>query len=122
MGPTRLEYVSLSSLALPFLKFSVVDGQVASVTLPSNIAPGNYIIRHEIIALHLADSLGGAEFYPSCSQLTISGSGTGVPTSGEVVSLPGAYADDDPGIFVANVGLWLITGQIPIMLISVTDL
>ncbi|KAJ7241416.1 hypothetical protein C8J57DRAFT_1244668 [Mycena rebaudengoi] len=47
-------------------------------------APGAYPIRHEIIALHLADQPGGAE----CAQPE------------ELVSLPGAYNDTDPGILV----------------------
>lgn len=86
-----------------------VDGQVANVTLPSNIAPGNYIIRHEIVALHLGDKQGGAEFYPSCSQLHMSGSGTGAPTPAELVKFPGAYSDSDPGIFVPDVNILFIT-------------
>lgn len=67
------------------------------MSLPDNLAPGDYLIRHEIIALHLADSEGGAEFYPSCTQVRIGGSGTGTPDS--TVTFPGAYNDDDPGIF-----------------------
>ncbi|KAJ6483630.1 glycoside hydrolase family 61 protein [Mycena vitilis] len=79
------------------------DGVPANVTLPSNIAPGAYLIRHEIIALHLADQPGGAEFYPSCSQIRVGGSGTGVPKDSELVLLPGAYSDSDPGILVPDV-------------------
>ncbi|KAJ6551904.1 glycosyl hydrolase family 61-domain-containing protein [Mycena capillaripes] len=75
----------------------------ANVTLPANIAPGAYLIRHEIIALHLATVKGGAEFYPSCSQIRVGGSGTGVPKDSELVSLPGAYSDTDPGILVPDV-------------------
>lgn len=102
-------YLSLS----PTLNIvSIVNGGVANVTLPKNIAPGNYIIRHEIIALHLANSKGGAEFYPSCSQLTIGGSGTDAPSDDELVSLPGAYSDLDPGIFVPNVSSILISHSI----------
>ncbi|KAF7304393.1 hypothetical protein HMN09_00841400 [Mycena chlorophos] len=74
-----------------------------NVTLPSNIAPGNYLVRHEIIALHLATSLGGAEFYPSCTQIRVAGSGTGKPTQEELVTFPGAYSDTDPGILVPDV-------------------
>ncbi|KAJ7171192.1 glycoside hydrolase family 61 protein [Mycena filopes] len=79
------------------------DNVPANVTLPSNIAPGAYLIRHEIIALHLADQKGGAEFYPSCSQIRVGGSGTGAPTAAELVQLPGAYSDTDTGIFVPDV-------------------
>ncbi|KAJ7062206.1 glycoside hydrolase family 61 protein [Mycena amicta] len=78
-------------------------GIPANVTLPSTLAPGNYLIRHEIIALHLATEKGGAEFYPSCTQLRVGGSGTGAPTADELVELPGAYSDTDPGIFVPDV-------------------
>jgi hypothetical protein len=97
--PTKFEYVRFISVDYiqGLTNHCTVNGQPANVTLPSNIAPGNYIIRHEIIALHLADTMGGAEFYPSCSQLNISGTGTGTPNSNELVSLPGAYSDNDPG-------------------------
>jgi len=81
-----------------------VDGNVYSANLPKNLAPGEYLVRHEIIALHLANQKGGAEFYPSCQQIKVGGSGTGVPTKDELVSLPGAYSDDDPGIYTPNVG------------------
>lgn len=60
-------------------------------------------MRHEIIALHLATQRGMAEFYPACSQLRVGGSGTGKPDASELVSLPGAYSDDDPGIYDPNV-------------------
>ncbi|KAF8965495.1 glycosyl hydrolase family 61-domain-containing protein [Flammula alnicola] len=81
----------------------LMTGGVATATLPSNLAPGNYLLRHEIIALHLATSLGGAEFYPACTQITVGGSQTGAPQASELVSLPGAYSDNDPGIFDPNV-------------------
>jgi len=77
----------------------VMNGTPANVTIPINIAPGSYVLRHEIIALHLATSMGGAEFYPSCSQLSIGGNGTGAPTASELVTFPGAYSDNDPGIY-----------------------
>jgi len=81
----------------------LMNGAQANITLPSNIAPGQYLIRHEIIALHLADKMGGAEFYAGCTQLKIGGNGTGAPKASELVSLPGAYSDSDPGIFVPKV-------------------
>lgn len=75
------------------------NGGVADVTIPANIKPGNYLVRHEIIALHLATSPGGAEFYPGCVQLKVGGNGNGVPKQSDLVSIPGAYSDNDPGIF-----------------------
>jgi hypothetical protein len=43
--------------------------------------------------------MGGAEFYPACSQLQVGGTGTGKPQESELVSLYGAYSDSDPGTY-----------------------
>ncbi|KZT24340.1 lytic polysaccharide monooxygenase [Neolentinus lepideus HHB14362 ss-1] len=79
----------------------IMNRATYTVTLPSNIEPGDYLIRHEIIALHLATSMGGAEFYPSCTQVRVTGNGNGTPN--QTVSFPGAYSDSDPGIYDPNV-------------------
>jgi len=81
----------------------LMNGTPYTMNLPSNIAPGQYLVRHEIIALQLATSPGGAEFYPMCTQINVSGSGTGKPTAQETVKLPGAYSDTDPGILDPDV-------------------
>lgn len=80
----------------------IMNGKTYTTTVPANLKSGQYLVRHEIIALHLADTKGGAEFYPSCSQLNVQGSGTGVPSASDLVSFPGAYSDTDPGILVKN--------------------
>ncbi|KAJ8522092.1 hypothetical protein ONZ45_g1308 [Pleurotus djamor] len=36
-----------------------------TVRIPRNITPGNYLLRHENLALHAASNVGGAQFYPS---------------------------------------------------------
>ena len=77
----------------------------ANVTIPSSIAPGDYLLRSELISLQLAVSIGGAEFYPGCIQLSIGGSGTGAATSSEECTFPGCYSDTDPGIYDPNVSL-----------------
>lgn len=76
----------------------LMQGQPFSLTLPKNLKPGAYLLRHEIISLQLAMSSGGYESYPSCSQLLIGGNGDGVPD--HTVSFPGAYSDNDPGLLV----------------------
>ena len=78
-----------------------MNGSFVSVTLPTDVAAGQYLVRHEIIALHLAVNQGGAEFYPSCTQIEVGGSQTGTPD--QTVSFPGAYSDNDPGIYDPNV-------------------
>lgn len=74
-----------------------------NVTIPSTLAPGNYLLRAEIISLQLAMSAGGAEFYPACIQLQVGGSQTQGPTSSEECLFPGCYSDTDPGILTPNV-------------------
>ena len=81
-----------------------VDGKPHSFALPANLAPGGYLLRHEIIALHLADQPGGAEFYPACMQLKVGGNKSGAPSPNELVAFPGAYSDNDPGILVNAFG------------------
>lgn len=66
-------------------------------TIPIDIGPGNYVVRHEIIALHGAGSEDGAQNYPQCLNLEITGSGTLAPsgTLGEKL-----YTSKDAGILV----------------------
>ncbi|KAK6333632.1 hypothetical protein TWF730_003817 [Orbilia blumenaviensis] len=69
-----------------------------TLTLPSKIKNGQYLMRHEIIALHAAHENKGAQFYPSCTNIEITGaSGENTP---DTVKLPGAYSASDPGIFI----------------------
>ena len=35
-----------------------------SITIPAKIAPGPYVLRHEMIALHSANNANGAQNYP----------------------------------------------------------
>jgi len=72
----------------------IADNSSWTTTIPSTVPSGNYIIRFETIALHSMP----AQFYPECAQVTITGGGSLAPTSAELVSLPGAYSDTDPGI------------------------
>lgn len=65
-------------------------------TIPSCLKPGYYLVRHELIALHASYSYPGAQFYPGCHQLQVTGSGSIQPSS--LVAFPGAYKSTDPGI------------------------
>ncbi|PNS19294.1 hypothetical protein CAC42_2471 [Sphaceloma murrayae] len=64
-------------------------------TIPTQIANGEYVARHEIIALHGAGSDGGAQLYPQCFNIVVSGGGSLVPEG-----TPGnqLYTSNDPGI------------------------
>jgi Auxiliary Activity family 9 (formerly GH61) len=43
-----------------------------NVLIPEDIAPGDYLLRAEVIALHVASTTGGAQFYMSCCKFTSS--------------------------------------------------
>ena len=65
--------------------------------IPSCLKAGYYLVRHEIIALHASYTYPGAQWYPSCHQIQVTGSGTSTGPSSKV-SFPGAYKPTDPGI------------------------
>ncbi|KZL70027.1 glycoside hydrolase family 61 protein [Colletotrichum tofieldiae] len=65
-----------------------------TIKLPSKIAPGEYILRHEILGLQRTNKDGNlAQFYPGCHQITVTG--TGATKLPEGIALPGAYKADD---------------------------
>lgn len=66
-------------------------------TIPKCLKAGYYLVRHETIALHSAYEYPGAQWYPSCHQIQVTGSGTSTGPSSKV-SFPGAYKATDPGI------------------------
>jgi cellulase len=81
------------------------------VKIPSSLKPGNYILRNEIIALHTAGTVGGAQNYPQCFNLKVVGGGS--------VSLPDGvvatrfYRPEMNGIvfnIAANVGKYVVPG------------
>ncbi|RAH65479.1 uncharacterized protein BO66DRAFT_395430 [Aspergillus aculeatinus CBS 121060] len=67
------------------------------VEIPPTIAPGNYVLRHELIALHSAGTEDGAQNYPQCFNLQVTGSGTDKPAGTLGTKL---YTEDEAGIVV----------------------
>ncbi|KZT35888.1 glycoside hydrolase family 61 protein D [Sistotremastrum suecicum HHB10207 ss-3] len=67
-------------------------------TIPKSLPSGQYLIRGEQIALHVAESYGGAQFYIGCAQVNVINGGTGKP--GPLVSIPGVYTGYEPGILI----------------------
>ncbi|KAK0610350.1 glycoside hydrolase [Bombardia bombarda] len=68
-----------------------------SVQIPKCVQNGEYLLRVEHIALHSAGSVGGAQLYISCAQISVTG-GSGTVNTGGLVAFPGAYKATDPGI------------------------
>ncbi|KAH6637726.1 endoglucanase-like protein II [Boeremia exigua] len=64
-------------------------------TLPQ-LAPGDYVLRPEINALHEGNRLAGAQFYMECVHIKVEGSGTAQLPAG--VKFPGAYTANDAGV------------------------
>ncbi|KAK4163855.1 family 61 putative glycoside hydrolase [Cladorrhinum sp. PSN259] len=91
--------------------FMTYGNEGYNYTIPKCLKEGYYLVRHEIIALHSAWAENGAQFYPSCHQLKVSGGGQVVPTKG-LVGFPGAYRADHPGIHtnVWNAGGYTMPG------------
>jgi hypothetical protein len=79
------------------------------VEIPSNIKPGFYVLRHEIIALHSAGQANGAQNYPQCFNLQVTGSGTASPAGVLGTKL---YTPTDKGI-LANIYTSPVTYEIP---------
>jgi cellulase len=71
-------------------------------TLPAQLAPGQYLIRQEIIAHHESDGTfdkdpkRGAQFYPACVQFEVTGGGAAVPD--QKFDFNKGYTYQDPGI------------------------
>ncbi|GLB44352.1 putative glycoside hydrolase family 61 protein [Lyophyllum shimeji] len=65
-----------------------------TTTIPANTPPGEYLVRIEQIGLHV---VGAPQWYVSCAQIKITGSGTGNPSK---VSIPGYVSPNDPGLTV----------------------
>ncbi|KAF2161393.1 lytic polysaccharide monooxygenase [Zasmidium cellare ATCC 36951] len=116
LAPVSGEWADVDKSTLEFFKISeggLIDGSSApgkwasddliannntwAVTIPTGIAAGNYVLRHEIIALHSAGQADGAQNYPQCVNLEITGSGTDSPSGTLATTF---YKEDDPGVLI----------------------
>ncbi|KAF8578768.1 lytic polysaccharide monooxygenase [Ramaria rubella] len=67
-------------------------------TIPPSLPSGQYLVRGEQIALHVAETYGGAQFYIGCAQIEVTNGGSGKPEP--LVSIPGVYTGYEPGILI----------------------
>lgn len=101
--PAGLEWFKVAEAGLENGQWAV-DAMIEAdgwhtFTLPSCVAPGQYLMRVELIALHSASLEGEAQFYMECAQIEVTGSGTSL--GDDFVSFPGAYSAQDPGILIS---------------------
>lgn len=66
----------------------IANGLSATTVIPAELESGEYLLRHEIIALH---SPGQPQFYPSCAQVKVTGGGNQQPAAKDLVAIPGVY-------------------------------
>ncbi|CUA71906.1 Endoglucanase-4 [Rhizoctonia solani] len=87
-----------------WVQLDIRNGQTYSVTLPNGLPAGDYIMRHELIALHYANKTDGAQFFPNCVQLRVGG-GSNAPKaiSAQTVSFPGGYTANDKSLLIPNI-------------------
>ncbi|RYP77488.1 hypothetical protein DL771_001061 [Monosporascus sp. 5C6A] len=68
-----------------------------SSKIPASLKPGDYLIRHELLALHQANT---PQFYPECAQISVQGSGSAMPSGQYLTSIPAYASQSDPGVTV----------------------
>lgn len=70
-----------------------------SVTIPSDLH-GNFVLRHEIIALHSAGQENGAQNYPQCINIKVKGTGKAHPCNegADCAKGTGLYTPKEKGI------------------------
>ncbi|KAI1265457.1 lytic polysaccharide monooxygenase [Xylariaceae sp. FL1019] len=92
------------------------------VEIPSQIKPGFYVLRTEIIALHNASNALGAQNYPQCINLRIAGTGNLLPSGTLGKEL---YSPDDPSVHLdiyEGLSTYKIPGPTPISVATTVSL
>lgn len=74
-------------------QFQNWDGSPAlwPVRIPSKLKAGLYMIRHEILSIHVDNR---PQFYPECAHLNITGEGDALPPAEYLLKFPGAYDEN----------------------------
>ncbi len=72
-------------------KHMVANNYTWAVTIPDGLKGGAYLMRHELIALHVPFT---PEFYPECAHLYVAGAGQAVPGEEFLASIPGVWKKD----------------------------
>ncbi|KAL6912474.1 hypothetical protein FSST1_010234 [Fusarium sambucinum] len=96
--PATLKWVKIDAAGLDGTWAAadlIKNNNTWTTTVPETLAAGSYVFRHEIIALHGAGSKNGAQNYPQCFNIDITGSGTDSPEGTLTTEL---YSDSEPGI------------------------
>ncbi|EAU80944.1 hypothetical protein CC1G_03120 [Coprinopsis cinerea okayama7 len=79
------------------MKFPAQNTHGTEFIVPKSLPSGEYLVRIENVALHLA-TMEGPEFYVSCGQVKVTDGGDGTP--GPLVAIPGVYSGEEPSFSV----------------------
>ncbi|KAF2417132.1 glycoside hydrolase, partial [Tothia fuscella] len=114
VDPTKLKFFKVAERGLLgdnktwAVDEMMANGNISTAVIPHDIKPGNYVLRHELIALHYAtedslyhmkaDKALGPQHYIQCFNIKVTGSGTATPSG---VLFPGAYKPfrQEPGLY-----------------------
>lgn len=98
----KIQELGQKNAAGDWYMLDLYNGQPYNVSIPQHLPDGQYLLRSELLALHRAQSEGGAEFYVSCTQLSISGgtTSTSILSTVPTTTFPGGYKTTDPGILI----------------------
>ena len=89
-------------------KLAASDGHL-SANIPSDLAPGYYLMRSEILALHQADKTpADPQFYVGCAQIFLTSNGNAAPKN--TVSIPGYVHMTDPAM---TYNVWQMPLKLP---------
>ncbi|TDZ26868.1 Endoglucanase-7 [Colletotrichum orbiculare MAFF 240422] len=98
---TALEFVKIDEAGIDvgsqeWAATAMVKNNLTWVTkVPNTLAAGHYVFRHETIAVQGSYYEGGAQNYPQCFNIEITGTGTAQPAGVRAQEL---YTPTDPGI------------------------
>jgi hypothetical protein len=88
-------------------------------TIPQGLAPGNYLIRHELLALHQANA---PQFYAECAQVVVTGSGTASPDASYKAAIPGYCKDSDSNIKVSFLSVVFVVFETGLLMVVIRSL
>ncbi|KAJ0381317.1 hypothetical protein COL26b_000662 [Colletotrichum chrysophilum] len=98
---TALEFVKIDEAGINFdtqewaARTLVNNNNTWVTTVPKSLAAGSYVFLRESIAVHGSLREGGAQNYPQCFNIEVTGSGTAEPKGVRAQEL---YTPTDPGI------------------------
>ena len=84
-----------------------------SVTIPSELPAGYYLVRSELLALHQADKTPpDPQFYVGCAQIALTSTSSTLPPSSDTVSIPG-YVNMQQNNAAMTFNIWITPLKLP---------